>query len=457
MENPLVLDIVPSSACGFILLNSPLRPFLDLLVHNAASIPSVQFKYNSSNPYQTDIIVHLPRNGIVVYVDSTTQRIKSVSIYDPSKCILLYRGKEFNSERVTPTLVTVYRTFGPTYAGTVDKKRCEYHLTYPGVKFTFPIPPKHISLVSSKDLPLEFPDGTTPVLSTIDISLDSTTPSPTISTPSLPDLHSPSFYPYYYEQVIIRPQKSVTFTQRSITLHFKVTTPQDVRHYFGPPSTIYYKALTSPSATSPHSGSSPASASAAPESILIHNKLPKSNDYFYNYYDLGIDMQFCSKLHTLKKLVVHCNVPGCYEFHRYSMCNFSILVDDEVKSDGSPVSITPSTTLSQLKSLLGEPTDPPVVFSRDLCLTHPTSASSDSANLKSDASLNSISNSDAKSEKNHKNHKSNKPKSGKASKSDKNNIKTNSQLPSSSSLIWGFKNGIYKVTKAGIIESVTVF
>lgn len=40
-------------------------------------------------------------------------------------------------------------------------------------------------------------------------------------------------------------------------------------------------------------------------------------DYFYNYFHLGIDILFDGSTHRCKKIVMHTNLPGHFDFQRY--------------------------------------------------------------------------------------------------------------------------------------------
>lgn len=70
----------------------------------------------------------------------------------------------------------IYKSFGPTYPGEFDSNQSIYTLKYPGLAFNFPIPIKHQNLYkTSTDLPLEFPDGTTPIASKVILYSNSNT------------------------------------------------------------------------------------------------------------------------------------------------------------------------------------------------------------------------------------------------------------------------------------------
>lgn len=67
------------------------------------------------------------------------------------------------------TFVRVYDLCGPTYPGEYDADANLYLLHYPGLLFLFPVPAQHAQhcQMRSGELPLEFPDGTTPVAARI--------------------------------------------------------------------------------------------------------------------------------------------------------------------------------------------------------------------------------------------------------------------------------------------------
>lgn len=48
-------------------------------------------------------------------------------------------------------------------------------------------------------------------------------------------------------------------------------------------------------------------------------------DYFFNYFHLGMDILIDGGLHICKKIVLHGNVPGHFDFHRYKRCPFQLV------------------------------------------------------------------------------------------------------------------------------------
>lgn len=82
------------------------------------------------------------------------------------------------------------------------------------------------------ELPVEFPDGTTPITTRIFIYNGQA-----LSAPSLPQLPPSSLY---FEPVTVTLGAGLSFTKRNSTLGFE-SSPQDVISELGPPTRVYYK------------------------------------------------------------------------------------------------------------------------------------------------------------------------------------------------------------------------
>ncbi|XP_006530951.1 phagosome assembly factor 1 isoform X2 [Mus musculus] len=84
---------------------------------------------------------------------------------------------------------------------------------------------------------------------------------------------------------------------------------QDVLSMLGSPHKVFYKSEDKMKIHSP----SP------------HKQVPsKCNDYFFNYFTLGVDILFDANTHKVKKFVLHTNYPGHYNFNIYHRCEFKI-------------------------------------------------------------------------------------------------------------------------------------
>jgi len=55
-----------------------------------------------------------------------------------------------------------------------------------------------------------------------------------------------------------------------------------------------------------------------------------SQDYFYNFFDLGIDILFDGEAHRVKRIILRTNIPGHMDFNSYRKCNFRVFTPREV-------------------------------------------------------------------------------------------------------------------------------
>ncbi|RUS22068.1 hypothetical protein BC937DRAFT_90525 [Endogone sp. FLAS-F59071] len=276
----------------------------------------------------------------------------------------------------------------------MDPTKGTYTLNYPGLSFVFPIPTKQIQVyASSSELPMEFPDGTTPVASHVYIFQGSqdwrsaVVPSLTKVLAEAAEAGSTWEVRQEAESVIAEPTKGITIqfppvpklTTTHVPILLHVTTPQDLLADLGKPSRIFYKEEDKMRIHSvPNGGGAPPSSSLAHAehrkfldddddgenreigtaengaAERVENEVPDSSratDFFYNYFHLGIDVLFDGTLQTCKKIVLHGNVPGHFDFQRYKRCPFKLIF---------PVS--PNDTVSEM---LGQDQDPSELASPD--------------------------------------------------------------------------------------------
>ncbi|RCH81945.1 hypothetical protein CU098_005605, partial [Rhizopus stolonifer] len=405
------LVIVPGRSLGPFRLGSSLWDTIQLLSDKPQFFPSVELKYSQESPLEYDFIIALPANGLNLRYDGSFQRLKSVECYDPSKVKLVYQNSDVSSSRTIPTFLLIYKSFGPTYPGEFDAHLSIYTLKYPGLAFTFPIPTRHQSLyTSSTDLPLEFPDGTTPIASKVILYSNSNTWQQATVPPLskvIAEFNGSNSIKYgklgkrEVEHVIAKPTKGITLrfpaygnmdtelqrennninnnnnnsnnnmsnnnipssnpiVYHSIFIGLHETTAQDILADLGKPSKIFYKeedkmkihsVMTHESSNSnKQQQQQQQQQQQHPIESKISNDIVNANDdkdkdpsvvqptdYFFNYFHLGIDILMDGALHICKKIVLHGNVPGHYDFQRYKRCPFSMIFPrhKSKKSDAS--------------------------------------------------------------------------------------------------------------------------
>lgn len=103
---------------------------------------------------------------------------------------------------------------------------------------------------------------------------------------------------------------------------------QTVLTELGPPSGSYYK---------------------AEDHMQIHaDDADRSSlaDYFLNYAEQGVDFLFDAQTHRIKKMVLHTNLLGHFDFNSYAKCNFELVLPLHNRSClGAQPAATPASPL----------------------------------------------------------------------------------------------------------------
>lgn len=261
----------------------------------------------------------------------------------------------------------MYNHFGPTYPGLFDASRSVYRLSYPGVSFEFVIPKEFVHLYQKQslaDLPLEFDDGTSPPAARISIYAEPPAASASVAAAPSSTLID--------DEVIVHVGVGI---QRGTDMVTFSSSAQDLLSTLGQPNRTFVKQH---------------------DKLRIHSASQADSplaDYFYNYFDLGIDFLLDGQRHCVKKIILHTNLPSHTEFNRYAKCPFRIQLapgsghsaqssDGEQASDGSGSdgssgsaassgggnvgvgTIGPNARFEHVQQLLGPVASQPVVHNR---------------------------------------------------------------------------------------------
>ncbi|RKP09799.1 hypothetical protein THASP1DRAFT_28418 [Thamnocephalis sphaerospora] len=354
LRGVLEFAVLPGRSLGEIALGEAMNSVLKY-VQEKNAVAGVEFKYNDEEPLSTDMVIRLPKNGLVFRFEPASQRLKSIEIFQFNHIRLSYQGHDFSSAKIIPTFLLMYKLFGPTYPGTFDATLKEYTLKYPGVSMVFPIPDQHVPLYTKEDMPLEFPDGTTPVLSRLYLYHGADNWRQAVPPP-LPVGHAGGSG--------LPAEKLSNFTltpHRGVTLHFAngdavhvrigTTDTQDLLTELGEPDAVWRKREDKLRIHAPGNADH-----ASAESDTDDNPV----DYFFNYFRYGFDVLLDGRTHRCLKLVLHTNFPGHYDFDRYRKCQFSIQTDE----DSAKGSITADSKWSDIERVFGPAQGRQVILNR---------------------------------------------------------------------------------------------
>eukprot|EP01100_Stratorugosa_tubuloviscum_P004572 TRINITY_DN2149_c2_g1_i2.p1 TRINITY_DN2149_c2_g1~~TRINITY_DN2149_c2_g1_i2.p1 ORF type:complete len:433 (-),score=132.97 TRINITY_DN2149_c2_g1_i2:70-1368(-) len=296
------LDIVPGKAVGNFHIGMPLFECINFIQQEQIDIPSVKISCDEKNPLTSSIKLRINSMNLTLKFEALTQRLKhiEVGLWNQSNLPQLrYSGVFFCSPDIKPTYKMIYKNFGPSHPGELDKENLQYILQYPGLVFTFNIPKENLEAFSNNEIPIEFPDRTSIIASTMKVFYGKSYIQSLL--PSLPQNN------LYLEPIITIISQGILFSKRNRIIDFD-SSVQDVLSELGPPNHVYYK---------------------EEDKMRIHsgqgNFGTGCGDYFFNYFNLGVDFLFDIITHEVKKITLHTNFPLHYDFSRYTKCNFSIL------------------------------------------------------------------------------------------------------------------------------------
>uniref|UniRef100_A0A673JMR2 UPF0183 protein C16orf70 homolog n=1 Tax=Sinocyclocheilus rhinocerous TaxID=307959 RepID=A0A673JMR2_9TELE len=365
----LDLEVVPERSLGNeqweFTLGMPLAQAIPILQKHCRIIKNVQVLYSEQMPLSHDLILNLTQDGIKLLFDACNQRLKVRD--DICKCKMMhssvhYSGVHFNSQSIAPTIEQIDQSFGATHPGVYNAAEQLFHLNFRGLSFSFQLDswseaPKYEPNFAHGLASLQIPHGATVKRMYI------------YSGNNLQETKAPVMpLACYLGNVYAESVEVLRDGAGPLGLKLRLLTAgcgpgvladakvraverniyfgdscQDVLSALGSPHKVFYKSEDKMKIHSP----SP------------HKQVPsKCNDYFFNYYILGVDILFDSTTHLVKKFVLHTNYPGHYNFNIYHRCDFKI-----------PLIIKKGQcclyhTWDQIQELLGHPMEKPVVLHR---------------------------------------------------------------------------------------------
>ncbi|KAJ3024089.1 hypothetical protein HKX48_007270, partial [Thoreauomyces humboldtii] len=359
----LMCTVQPARSVGPFVLGSRLGAVMDLLRDRADGVSRVQCIYDDLHASSTtsaapDIVLVLSHNGLCLRFDPVSQLLKVVEMFDFTKLWLDYKGTTFNSHKILPTFVSIYKLLGPTYPGEFCVETREYTLTYPGASFVFPIPDEYIPLQNMADLPLSFPDGTTPVPTRAYIFAGAERWQDAVAPRPRDDVGTVSAKIGKGIRIPGHPRGPVVVSFGDPT--------QDVLDAIGKPEGVCPKEedampIFGGGATAPPSGGA-AGVTVAPGTGSLDTE-GDEDDYFWNCtlwlgrspteaaadvacssdFSLGLDILFSGTTHTVSKLILHTNNMGSWDVGVYAKCQFALVHADSDTQGNSQGTAAAST------------------------------------------------------------------------------------------------------------------
>lgn len=232
-------------------------------------------------------------------------------------------GMSFNSPEVAPSIEQIEHSFGATHPGVYDAAKQLFALHFRGLSFYFPVDSKLQPGYAHGLGSLHFANGASPVVSKMAI----------YSGNNMAESRPPPLplccynQQMYLESATVLRSKAVTrglrlqlYTEASArvleprkhTLTREVLfgdTCQDVAGNLGAPNRVFYKSEDKMKIHSPSAN---------------RRAQTKRSDFFFNYFTLGVDILFDARTQRCRKIILHTNYPGHYNYNMYHRCEFQL-------------------------------------------------------------------------------------------------------------------------------------
>ncbi|KAF9534222.1 hypothetical protein CPB83DRAFT_755761 [Crepidotus variabilis] len=314
MYSALDIDIKPGQGFGIFEIGTSLWTLLDILRREPNLYPQIDVKYDPDTSATTPVIVHI-RPHIDLLFSGKQQRLHTVCIRqlrDQSPPLTVqYNGNILSSPNEVLRRVGVSKMFGPTYPGD--------ELRYPGIWFSFEEDGIGEGLTAPR------PGDKAQEVKRI-IILQNERDGSNSAIDALDEVHECAAMTGELARAIVKVHDGVTLQFHPIAfstfLHVGIgeTTAQDLQLELGPPPRIHYK---------------------EDERMKIHAAVRPTDSedgtgYFYNYFQHGIDFLLSERTHTVRKIILHTNIPGSPLFQRYKRCSWEIEDKPEDDEDDTP-------------------------------------------------------------------------------------------------------------------------
>jgi hypothetical protein len=315
-------EIQPSVGLGCLQLGCTIGEIIHAINTQLLEAGKVQLHYLVEDPLAADIEVFLTKPQIKLLFDPVSQRLRTIDLMDLMALSTAYSGKEYTTiMSALPDFRTTYRIFGPTYPGKLDLEAKVFALEYPGCAILFDLPSELISTWEGKvrdegakltglkpedlGLPKDMMMNATRMLiyagRTYEESLA---------------IHASIRATAIACNIIAQPGKGICFEALGAWITFD-DHAQDVLAELGAPNDVFYKGV---------------------DKMKIHafserDGRPLVDDYFFNYYNLGVDVLMDGFSHKVKKFVLHTNLVSKHNFVRYQKCNYKLVLGKEAAAE----------------------------------------------------------------------------------------------------------------------------
>jgi len=341
------MKITPRNGLGPFQLGACIADVIFYLKRNGMAYREVTVLFSNDNPFGSDVGLCLHDCGTKLWFEPGSQRLRVIELFDLTRTNLSYNNSVFSGvgAQGEPSFKTIYHVFGPTFPGRRNESTGVYELRYPGVCFMFPLTPKDVGqLVGGEEQWFTQMNEKGSELLAHRVMLHD---GEGVGDPRLSPAPPQPEWDLYYEPVVAYVQKGLLFTKRKKFIGFN-SRAQDCLADLGPAEAVCVK---------------------EDDIMAIHNGRQRgalceswenNNDYFFNYFSLGVDFLLDGHTHRVKKIVLHCNAVMHPDFNRYRKCRFIVSRNSkEQEGDDILAAVANTRRLSDNNSSALQSSEPP--------------------------------------------------------------------------------------------------
>lgn len=220
----------------------------------------------------------------------------------------------------------IEHSFGATHPGVYNEAEKVFALHFRGLSFYFPVDSKLQKSYDNGLASLHFPNGSSPIVA--NMSLYHGTSTGLGVTPALPlscygqQLYVDTVHVLRCESedggtMGLRLKMYTEGSLRALEPRQQVVTQEvffgdsceDIATRLGAPNRVFYKSEDKMKIHAPSTHDRP---------------VARRSDFFFNYFTLGLDVLFDARTQRCKKLILHTNYTGHYNFNIYHRCEFQL-------------------------------------------------------------------------------------------------------------------------------------
>jgi hypothetical protein len=306
--------VVPGNRVGPFKLGMSLYEVLNvlkLLAPASETSKKTLLCFSRSSPLEKPIVVDVCSLGVKLRFDPKYQKLLVIDVYDVDILAMSFQGHlvggKNNSSSENRSLKLLYEILGVTHTGfrKDELPRDNFCLQYPGLLVAFQVPVKEVFT----GIPLVLTGGTSPPLVRVvvhEFEFVRNVAKPIVRSTGTLDIYVSDDRPV-----------EIHFREKGGVIAIGESTCQDLISLLGASSKLYIKQQE------------PIGTKARRQ---VKDAESGNDDYFLNYFELGLDVLVNGSNNTVRKVILRTNLLAHPAFGQYEKCSFTVKFAERLQS-----------------------------------------------------------------------------------------------------------------------------